>query len=100
MKGRKKGTAKSGGRTKGTPNKTTQEIKECIIHLLDKNIELLQNDIEKLEPKDRIQVIDKLLKFVLPQNIDITNTIQPQQELIIVGKKFAKQKEPINENCS
>jgi len=36
MPGRKPGTPKTGGRQKGTPNKTTTAIKEMVIAALDK----------------------------------------------------------------
>jgi len=57
---------KYGGRTKGTPNKTTAQIRNEFQILISNNIEALQNDIEALEPKERIKTIIELSKFVLP----------------------------------
>lgn len=57
---------KTGGRTKGTPNKTTAQIREQFQILISNNIEVLQNDIEALEPLQRIKTIIELSKFVLP----------------------------------
>ena len=57
---------KFGGRSKGTPNKTTAEIRNEFQLLISNNIEVLQQDIEPLEPKERIKTIIELSKFVLP----------------------------------
>ena len=57
---------KFGGRTKGTPNRTTTEIRQNFQLLIENNLTTLENDIKELEPKDRIKVILDLSKFVLP----------------------------------
>jgi hypothetical protein len=57
---------KTGGRTKGTANKTTAEVRKQFSLLLENNFDKLQNDIDALEPKDRIKTILELAKFVLP----------------------------------
>jgi hypothetical protein len=54
------------GRPKGSPNKTTKEIKEAINLIVSNNIETLQSDIDSLDPKDRIKVICDLFKYVVP----------------------------------
>lgn len=57
---------KTGGRTKGTQNIITLEIRERFTLLLENNIDKLQNDINSLDPKDRIKNILELAKFVVP----------------------------------
>lgn len=57
---------KTGGRTKGTINKSTSELREKFTLLLGNNFDKLQNDIDLLEPKDRIKTILELAKFVVP----------------------------------
>ena len=64
-----KETAKEAGKKSsrtGSPNKTTQEIRELIQNLNEDNVDKLQGDLDKLEPKDRIKAIVDLAKFVLP----------------------------------
>ena len=51
---------------KGVPNRTTQEIREKIKDIIDDNIEKFQNDIDQLEPKERLKVLIDLSKFILP----------------------------------
>jgi hypothetical protein len=57
---------KTGGRQKGTPNKTTNEIREKYQLLITESLEQLSEDIKTLEPKDRLKVIIELSKFVIP----------------------------------
>jgi hypothetical protein len=57
---------KTGGRTAGTLNKNTSELRERFTLLIENNFDKLQNDIDLLEPKDRIKVILELAKFVVP----------------------------------
>ena len=57
---------KFGGRQKGTPNKTTNEIREYYQILISNNLEQLQNDLNELEPKERLKIILELSKFVVP----------------------------------
>ena len=56
---------KFGGRTKGTPNRNTDEIRQNFQQLIENNLTTLENDIKELEPKDRIKAILDLSKFVL-----------------------------------
>lgn len=56
----------AGGRTKGSKNKTTQKIREAFHYFIDNNLDRMQEDINSLEPKDRLEVILKISKFVLP----------------------------------
>lgn len=58
--------AKYGGRTIGTPNQTTAEVREKFSLLLENNFDKIQSDIDLLEPKDRIKTILELAKFVIP----------------------------------
>ena len=60
-----KGTRQN-GRTPGTQNKTTKEIRETFKNLLENNLEQVQNDLDSLEPKDRVLFLLKLSNFVIP----------------------------------
>jgi len=57
---------KTGGRTKGTPNKLTSEIRDRFKDILSDNLEQFQNDLNDLEPKERLKILIELTKFVLP----------------------------------
>ena len=55
------------GRTKGTPNRTTKQLRESITSFLDNNFQRLENDLELLTPRDRIKFYCDLLQFGLPK---------------------------------
>jgi hypothetical protein len=58
---------KFGGRTKGTPNKMTIEIREKFQTLLTDNLEQMQSDLDALEPKERLKTLLELANYVLPK---------------------------------
>lgn len=66
---------KTGGRIKGVPNKTTAETKELIQSVVSNQMESVDVLLNKLEPKERIDAIIKLLPFVIPKQstIEIDN---------------------------
>ena len=68
---------KYGGRTKGTPNKTTAELRERFTLLLESNMDRIQSDLDTLEPKDRIRTLLEISKFIIPTLKAVDNTINP-----------------------
>ena len=58
---------KFGGREAGTPNKLTKELRSALKNILHQEIELLPEHFNKLEPKDRLELLIKLLPFALPK---------------------------------
>ncbi len=54
------------GRPKGVPNKVTTDLRQWITNFLEENREQIQQDWKGLEPKDRIVLFEKLLKYALP----------------------------------
>ena len=56
---------KRGGRTKGTPNKVTAQIKEILSDVL-KN-ELKKINSETLTIKDRIELVKVILPYIIPR---------------------------------
>ena len=72
---------KTGGRTKGTPNKATAELRERFSSLLESNFDTIQSDLNNLEPKDRIKTILEISKFVIPTLKSVENTIDFDEDL-------------------
>jgi len=58
---------KTGGRELGTPNKTTSELRRVLKHMVDNELQNLQDNINELEPKERIELLTKLLPYVIPK---------------------------------
>ena len=87
---------KFGGRSKGTPNKTTAEAKQLLQNVVTKQIEKLETTLNKLEPVERVNALSKLLPYILPKKQDI-EIIPPQmspeekiQRLKELKEKFNK----------
>ena len=58
---------KTGGRKEGTPNKLTKDIREILVELVKKELTSLPKNLSLLEGKDRIDVLIKLMPFVMPK---------------------------------
>lgn len=58
---------KTGGRKKGTPNKSSASLRQSIQTILENNIEQYQGDLNEMSAKDRVNSINNLMKFSLPQ---------------------------------
>ena len=54
------------GTRKGVGNRVTNEVRKSFQLLVENNLERLQNDLDELEPKDRIRFILEMAKFILP----------------------------------
>ncbi|MDH6356959.1 hypothetical protein [Parabacteroides sp. PF5-9] len=77
--GRTKGTPKTGGRTKGKPNKVTADIKEFFAKVLTKNQKLLEEDFKEMEAADRWRIAEKLAQYVIPKQRAVETTINFEQ---------------------
>ena len=62
-----RGTINTEGRPKGTPNKATAEVRKAFQSLVENNLPQLEKDLKQLEPRERINAILGIAKFVLPQ---------------------------------
>lgn len=60
---------KTGGRKKGTPNKSTTLGKEVIVSLLSDYADsgLMTADFMALEPKDRLVIAERLMQYTMPK---------------------------------
>lgn len=58
---------KTGGREQGTPNKLTKELRAVLKNLLFDELKAIPGHLNKLDPKDRLELIVKILPFVLPK---------------------------------
>lgn len=75
--GLKKGmTNNKSGRPKGTPNKTTTELKQWINILISNNIQQLTKDLKKMEPAERWRIVEKLMAYVIPKQQAVTAEIE------------------------
>ena len=67
--------SKYGGRKKGTPNRLTKELRAILKEALHKELETIGDQLEQLEPKERLEVLIKLMPFVFPRMNTISHSM-------------------------
>ena len=59
---------KTGGRAKGTPNRTTREAREMLLSILEQYQEnQLYEDLEAVKPEARLKFMADLMKHLIPK---------------------------------
>lgn len=58
---------KTGGRTKGTPNRTTKAMRNFVMDVLANNKTQIKADLKQLEPHERVRALFSLLPYVCPR---------------------------------
>jgi hypothetical protein len=77
------------GRPKGVPNKSTGEMRAKIQKLVDTSWKAISKDIQKMPPKDRVDIVVRLLPYVTPKlqvtdlNIDIDRLTDEQLDRLV-----------------
>jgi hypothetical protein len=79
------------GRPKGAKNKVNTQLRGLIQKLFDDNYQTIQDDLESLEPKDRLKFLSDLLPYLLPklqsttysQKIDLDSMSEEDLEVLI-----------------
>ena len=81
---RNDGRGRIGGRKKGTPNKVTGTVKEWLAALIDRNRVQMEEDLQRLEPRERLAVLEKFMQYIVPKpKTELAVTSDRQQEPII-----------------
>ena len=83
---------KTGGRAKGTPNKTTAQIKDMIVGLVGTQMEKWPAVIDKMmkeDPAEAMKITGRLIDYVLPKQskIDIEGELKHKVEKITIEIK-------------
>lgn len=93
--GRTKGTPKTGGRQKGTPNKLTSDFKSWIYTLIDRNRNQIKKDLKNMDPKDRLLILEKLMQYVIPKQQAVQTSIDysriTDEQLNIIINRLSKE---------
>ena len=72
---------KYGGRTKGTPNRITSDLRQFLSNYVQDNI---QHSLDQLTPSKRAEIIVKLLPYILPTADKQQDELQTLEPLVIV----------------
>ena len=65
---------KYGGREKGTPNRITKELRSLLKDVMYDEIGALQERLDALNPKERVELLIKLMPYALPKVTSISHT--------------------------
>lgn len=88
---------KTGGRQKGTPNKTTSTLRTAISKIVNDyyNSETLLEDINQLKPKERVDIMEKLAAYVVPklQSVDVNAEVKSQTNIVSARLREMGEKE-------
>lgn len=58
---------KTGGRQKGTTNKITKDLRQLLKDFVSGELNNIDNLLPQVEPKDRLELLVKLLPYTLPR---------------------------------
>lgn len=89
---------KTGGRKKGVENKVTTDIRDKFNQLLTDNLETISDDLKALSPKDRLNVLLQLSKFVIPQLKATEITSNTESESPKINIIYSGDKPKVDEN--
>ena len=66
------------GRKAGSLNRATKDIRDAFTLLIENNLSKLQEDLNELEPKDRVKLLLNLSNYILPKlrSIDLQSDIE------------------------
>ena len=87
----KKGESK--GRPRGTRNRTTEQVRQSLLKLLDNNLANLQKDIKGLKPRDRATILISLAKHCTPPAMNPEKLSEEQLQQVIDFLKKKKYEE-------
>tara|TARA_B110000459_G_scaffold199793_1_gene247081 strand:- start:176 stop:421 length:246 start_codon:yes stop_codon:yes gene_type:complete len=65
---------KYGGRIKGTPNRLTKDMRTVLKNILFNELGNIEEIMDSLDSKQRIELVIKLLPFVLPKVETVSHT--------------------------
>lgn len=85
------------GRKKWVPNKSTNELRLLLQAFIEKNLERLQADFDTLEPYQRLYLIERYLKMILPPVMTSLNQLS-EEDLDILIEKLRREENEKREN--
>jgi len=76
---------KYGGRKKGTPNRLTKELRTILKDVLYNELENIEELLDSLETKERLDMLIKLMPFALPKVGKIGHTDNEPYDFNLLG---------------
>lgn len=88
-------TGNPNGRPKGTPNKVTQDLRKWLSSVIDKNRKQMERDLKALPARERLQMLERLMQYVVPKQQAISAKIDyaamSESELDFIIDRLAKE---------
>ncbi len=84
------------GRKKGVPNKSTTELRELLQVFVEENLEELQATFSRLEPWQKLNFFEKMLKMVMPPPITALEQLSDEDLTRMIEILEARQRPKIN----
>ena len=75
------------GKPKGATSKQNKEIRERFKMLLDNNLDQIEDDLQKLNSKDRIDAILNLASFVVPKLKAVEHRPEEEETIVVSFKE-------------
>ncbi|HEU5289547.1 MAG TPA: hypothetical protein VFU05_02815 [Cyclobacteriaceae bacterium] len=69
------------GKPKGAVTKISAKVRESIVNFLESNVDQIQQDFDKLKPRERLQFVAEILPYATPKMA----SIQSENELNVTG---------------
>lgn len=66
------------GKPKGATVKVSVKVREAIFNFLESNIDKIQDDFDKLKPRERLQFVADILPYAAPKLSSIQTEINAQ----------------------
>ena len=91
--GFKEGHEKKGGRQKGTPNKTTNTIREAFTKLVEDNLENMTTWLESVadtNPREALNIINQMAEYTTPKLARVENKIETDDSINEVKIEIVK----------
>ncbi len=79
------------GRKAGKQNKTTNELRMLVQDFIEENWQTLQKSFDRLDDKDKLNFIEKLLKHTLPAPLAELERLTDAQLDILIHKLKTQQ---------
>ncbi|GAB6013378.1 DUF5681 domain-containing protein [Viscerimonas tarda] len=83
-------TGNPNGRPKGSPNRTTTEVRQWLSRLIEKNRRQIERDLKAIEPKDRLLILEKFMSYTVPKmqsiqaQVDFNNLTDEQLDNLVL----------------
>lgn len=68
------------GRPAGSLNKTTKELRETLKSVLSDEIEKIPETLQQLDPKEKLEIVVKLLPYIVPKMQSIQYKDEAEQQ--------------------